>query len=143
MSARRHDDFGDEPLPLERGYLPDGPPPEPWVKQPGLLWVIVPAVLVEVGLAVFVLSRGEGSAPVAGAVFHVLVTAILGYFVYQGSTWTKWMLTALWVLRGTLAIGAAIGRGSGVLVYALGGFYLVAATLLLALPTRPAGPADP
>jgi hypothetical protein len=136
---RRRDNRGDEPLPLERGYWPEEPAQPPWVRQPQLLLVIVPAVLIEIGLAVYALSRPGDKPPVAGAVFFILVVALLGFFIYQGSVWTRWMLAALWVLRGTLAIGAAIGKGSGPAVYALGGFYLVAATLLLVIPTRTGG----
>jgi hypothetical protein len=136
LVARRHDNLGDEPLPLERGYWPQEPPPEPWVRQPRLLLVIVPAVLIEIALAVYALSRPGEKPPVAGAVFFILIIGLLGFLIYQGSVWTRWMLAGLWVLRGTLAIGAAIGRGSGWPVYALGSFYLVAATVLLVIPRR-------
>src|SRR5688500_468897 len=105
----------DEPLPLEYA----APPRQAPLKQPWLLLVLVPALLVEIALAVFAISR-PGNPPVGGAVFAILVVAILGFVAYHGYPTARWMLAALWVIRGSVALGAAIGKFPGALVYLLG-----------------------
>lgn len=120
-------------MPLE--YAAPPPPPQPAAKQPRLLLVLVPALLVEIALAVLAVSQ-PGNPPVGGAVFAVLMVALLGFASYHGYATAKWVLASLWVIRGSVALGAAIGKYPGPLVYAMGAFYLLAAAGLLLVPTR-------
>ena len=125
----------DEPLPLDGRVLDPVSTPELPVPQPHLLWVLVPAVMLEIGMHVMVLL-GPPGAPKRYAYFSIVAVLLVSTLIVLGLRAPRWLLAAFWLLRSVAMVVSLFTRGFSVLVATVASVFMGAAVLLLVLPLR-------
>jgi hypothetical protein len=134
MSSNRRFD-PDEPLPLQGGALDPPPAPELPTPQPQLLWVLVPALLLEVSLHISVLL-GPPDAPKRYAYFSIVAVLLVSVLIVLGLRAPRWLLTAFWLLRSIAMYVSLATRGFSLLILGVASAFVVASALLLLVPLR-------